>query len=108
MMFGWLSIKSNSLNSWLSINAFANEVSMSVERLSNMIVPWESLELLSHPHENISIVRIAGQIDDTCFIFKALMEDTHYMYHEYGADGRCRIAIGIAQGVENVRYVCPP
>lgn len=68
--------------SWLSLDAFANDASMSVRRLSSMTVAWESLELLSHPHENISIVRIAGQSDDTSFVFKALIQDTHYMYHE--------------------------
>jgi hypothetical protein len=67
--------------SWLSMDAFADEVSMPVEHLSSMAVSWQSLELLSHPHENISIVRITGQ-RDVSFIFKALVEDTHYMYHE--------------------------
>lgn len=68
--------------SWLTISAFANEVPISAARLSDITVPWESLELLSHPHENISIVRVAGQKDDISFVFKALMQDTHYMYHE--------------------------
>ncbi|KPM35962.1 hypothetical protein AK830_g10612 [Neonectria ditissima] len=68
--------------SWLSLDAFANESSIPVQRLSAMTVAWESLELVSHPHENISIVRISGQPDDTSFVFKALMQDTHYMYHE--------------------------
>lgn len=68
--------------SWLTLDAFADEVSIPVDSLSKMTVPWESLELVSHPHENISIVRIAGQPDGTSFVFKALMEDTRYMYHE--------------------------
>lgn len=68
--------------SWLSIDALADEISIPLETLSDMAVPWETLELLSHAHENISIVRIAGQPDGPSFVFKALMEDTHYMYHE--------------------------
>lgn len=68
--------------SWLSIDEFADEVSIPVESLSNMTVPWESLELLSHAHENISIVRVAGERNGPSYVFKALMEDTHYMYHE--------------------------
>lgn len=68
--------------SWMSLEAFAKEASMSVQHLSSMTVPWESLELVSHPHENISIVRIAGQADGTSYVFKTLMEDTQYMYHE--------------------------
>lgn len=67
--------------SWLSVDAFANEASMPVEQLSGMAVSWQSLELISYPHENISVVGIAGQ-RDVSFIFKALVEDTHYMYHE--------------------------
>ncbi|KAJ4388564.1 hypothetical protein N0V93_006022 [Gnomoniopsis smithogilvyi] len=68
--------------SWLSIDEFADEVSIPITSLSGMTVPWESLELVSHAHENISIVRITGQTDGPSFVFKALMEDTHYMYHE--------------------------
>lgn len=66
----------------MSIDALADELSLPVESLSSRAVPWDSLELVSHAHENISIVRIAGQPKGPSFIFKALMEDTHYMYHE--------------------------
>lgn len=68
--------------SWLSIDEFAEEVSIPLSSISDLTVPWESLELVSHAHENISIVRIAGQADGPSYVFKALMEDTHYMYHE--------------------------
>ncbi|KAK4196058.1 hypothetical protein QBC40DRAFT_268808 [Triangularia verruculosa] len=48
-----------------------------------MAIPWDSLKLVFHAHENISIVQIGGLADDeTLFVFKALMEETHYMYHE--------------------------
>lgn len=68
--------------SWLSLDEFADETSILKGSLSSMTVQWDSLELISHAHENISIVRISGQTDGPSFVFKALMEDTHYMYHE--------------------------
>ena len=55
---------------------------MSAEQLSKLTVPWECLQLISHPHENISTVHVVGESDETIFVFKALMEDTQYMYHE--------------------------
>lgn len=68
--------------SWLSLQEFANQTGILHSNLIEMTVSWDSLKLVSHPHENISIVRVAGQSQDMSYVFKGLMQDTQYMYHE--------------------------
>jgi serine/threonine protein kinase len=68
--------------SWLSIGEFSEEAGLSYDTLSKMTVAWEDLKLITHPHENISIVEVNRFGAGRSFVFKGLMQDTQYMYHE--------------------------
>jgi len=66
---------------WVSVNNLQEMWSLPLH-LWPEVLDFERLELVEQPHEAISLVRVSGKHSTKIFVFKSVLRDIPYFYHE--------------------------
>jgi hypothetical protein len=71
----------NNEQNWFSLKVLEEMWALDPVRWPD-VVDFDDLQLQSQPHESITLVRIPSRRCNETVVFKSLVQDTKYMYHE--------------------------